>query len=436
MTLSRWARLLAGLALILPPAASASALYGVKDLGSLGGDRSGSTGLSADAHVVGYSAVPGEGFVHGFVAGPAGMLDLGTLGGDQSLARDINRSGDVVGWAFTSTGERHAFLYRGGALEDLGTLGTAPVDAWAISDDDRVVGSYELDNHERAYVWQNGTMTDLGTLGGTDSRAYDINVNGDICGFARPLDNSQIHACLWQGGVPTDLGTLGGWASQAYDLNDYGKVVGWTMEVPNQISHGFVWTNGTLVDLGSLGGEYSAAFAVNNRGEVVGASTDASEQQRAVYCVGGPPWIDLNALIDPNAGWLLLNANDINEQGQIVGVGLYYGEEHAYLLTPLPALSVDPTAMSLEFLGAAPNPGPAGLRLRFTLPAPGHVTLRLFDVSGRAVRTLADATVGAGPRSLAWDGRDDSGAALGAGLYWAEFRCEARRFVARVTLLR
>src|SRR5690242_8604752 len=165
MSCYRRARLLAGLALLLPSAAPAAALYGIKDLGSLGGDRSGSMSLSPDAHVVGYSALPGEGFVHGFVAGPAGMQDLGTLGGDQSLARDINRTGDVVGWAFTSTGERHAFLYRGGALQDLGTLGTAPVDAFAISDDGHVVGSYELDNHERAYVWQNGVMTDLGTLG-------------------------------------------------------------------------------------------------------------------------------------------------------------------------------------------------------------------------------------------------------------------------------
>jgi hypothetical protein len=38
--------------------------------------------------------------------------------------------------------------------------------------------------------------------------------------------------------------------------------------------------------------------------------------------------------------------------------------------------------------------------------------VRVVDLTGRVVRTLA------GPSPLTWDGRDDSGRALGAGVYW------------------
>jgi probable HAF family extracellular repeat protein len=363
------------------------------------------------------------------------MRDIGTLGGDQSIARAINGLDHAVGWAFTGPGERHAFLLRNGEMLDLGTLSGEPVDAWGLNDHDDVVGSYEVGTYERAYVWRNGLMTDLGTLGGTDSRAYAINQHGDIAGFARPFDNSELHACVWHDGVPQDLGTLGGWASHAYDINDYGKVVGWTMEVPNHISHGYVWSNDVMVDLGSLGGPYSAAFAINNGGEVVGASTDELEQQRAVYCSGGPPWVDLNTRISSASGWLLTSANDINQSGQIVGVGLYNGQEHAYLLTPLPALTVDPKQLRLEFAGAAPNPFYGHTRLGFTLPLAGNVSLRIFDLAGRAVRTLAQGRFEAGSTGLEWDGRDEQGQRLGAGLYWARFESAGLSATARIALL-
>jgi len=51
------------------------------------------------------------------------MTDLGTLGGTESLARGINDSGQVVGYSATASGHWYAFLYYGGTMADLGTLG-------------------------------------------------------------------------------------------------------------------------------------------------------------------------------------------------------------------------------------------------------------------------------------------------------------------------
>ncbi len=66
------------------------------------------------------------------------MTDLGALGGNKSYAYDINDSGQVVGTAFTESA-KHAFLYDGGAMTDLGTLGVSSY-ANAINDSGQVVG--------------------------------------------------------------------------------------------------------------------------------------------------------------------------------------------------------------------------------------------------------------------------------------------------------
>ena len=43
--------------------------------------------------------------------------------------------------------------------------------------------------------------------------------------------------------------------------------------------------------------------------------------------------------------------------------------------------------------------------------------MRVFDVAGRTVRTLLRGVQPAGERVLAWDGRDDGGSPLSAGVY-------------------
>ena len=56
------------------------------------------------------------------------------------------------------------------------------------------------------------------------------------------------------------------------------------------------------------------------------------------------------------------------------------------------ATGVEGGTVPLQFaLGPTkPNPGSGARSLAFTIPARGHVTLRVFDVSGRAVATLYD----------------------------------------------
>jgi flagellar hook assembly protein FlgD len=66
-----------------------------------------------------------------------------------------------------------------------------------------------------------------------------------------------------------------------------------------------------------------------------------------------------------------------------------------------------------------PNPLRGGTQLAYSLPRAGAVTLRIYDVNGRARRTLEDGARSAGAHRIAWDGRDDAGRTLPSGSYFA-----------------
>ena len=69
-------------------------------------------------------------------------------------------------------------------------------------------------------------------------------------------------------------------------------------------------------------------------------------------------------------------------------------------------------------LEAFPNPFNPTLNLRYVLTSPGMVSLRVYDVSGRLVKTLQENhSELPGFHSIPWDGKDSSGKNLGSGVY-------------------
>jgi probable HAF family extracellular repeat protein len=92
--------------------------------------------------------------------------------------------------------------------------------------------------------------------------------------------------------------------------------------------------NYAVQDLGTLGGTTTSnAHGINNGDEVVGSS-DTSDGGQHAFLYSDGVMSDLNSLIPANSGWVLLEAQDINDNGHIVGTGFKDGSPHAFLLAP------------------------------------------------------------------------------------------------------
>jgi hypothetical protein len=69
-----------------------------------------------------------------------------------------------------------------------------------------------------------------------------------------------------------------------------------------------------------------------------------------------------------------------------------------------------------------PNPMATGAQIRYALPRPAQVDLRIYDVAGTLVRRLEDGVQPAGYRSSHWNGCDDRGRTVAPGVYYIRFR--------------
>jgi probable HAF family extracellular repeat protein len=188
----------------------------------------------------------------------------------------------------------------------------------------------------RIFRYRDFQVEDLGTFGGEDGVAVAVNDRGSVAGYfsSEPhADYAQHRSFLLSGGTLVAIGSLGGQLTTARDLNNREDVVG-DGDVGDGEHHAFLFSGGRLRDLGTLpGGRQSSAYAINERGDIVGVSEGSNRSARAVVIVDGV-MRDLNGLIPAGLGWVLTEARDINESGQIVGTGWRNGEQRGFLLTP------------------------------------------------------------------------------------------------------
>jgi hypothetical protein len=79
-------------------------------------------------------------------------------------------------------------------------------------------------------------------------------------------------------------------------------------------------------------------------------------------------------------------------------------------------------AAALAITGNHPNPFNPSTAIAFALGGTAATQLDIYDLSGRKVRTLVDATLDAGQHTVRWNGQDDAGRPLASGTYVARLR--------------
>jgi hypothetical protein len=112
------------------------------------------------------------------------------------------------------------------------------------------------------------------------------------------------------------------------------------------------------------------------------------------------------------------------------------GEAGASPVTAAPA-ATDP-ASSVRLLANRPNPFNPSTVIPIEAPAgtAGPVRVVIFDVTGRAVRTLAEEPLVSGRHLLTWDGLDAQGRPAASGVYFCRMEADGAAAVRRLVLVR
>jgi len=85
-----------------------------------------------------------------------------------------------------------------------------------------------------------------------------------------------------------------------------------------------------------------------------------------------------------------------------------------------------------RLLPATPNPFRSGAVVSFDLPEAGRVRVEVIDVRGRRVAVLGDALLPAGLHEIPWNGTDDEGRTVAAGVYFLRLRTAGAMAVQRL----
>jgi len=356
--------------------AVAQASYQVTDLGTLHDGYFGCTmGLNNHGWTeTQYGLLESGKLVKGRLAINVGgsTLDLGTLGGpnswDNPFGGEVNDRGELVGYSETSVPDPDGedvcgfgtglicrpFLWKNGHMSALPTLGGNNGQASAMNNHGQITGFAEngivdstcppnkTDNRiQLPVLWENGKAQALPTLiGDTDGEANAINDLGQAVGNTGTCGGATNHAVSWENGAASQLFDYGTFAL-AFGINDQGQIVGMVGSPETPTFYAALWQNGAITNLHTLPGDFAAiASGINNHGQVVGSTLDSSFNWSHAFIWQDGVMTDLGTMFPSTANLLPTMANQINERGQIVGMGTvlsgpHTGETHAFLATPV-----------------------------------------------------------------------------------------------------
>ena len=341
--------------------------YQVKYLDDLGGNSRGNS-VNNRSWIAGFSLFAGNAKRHAGLWRGGSLLDLGTLGGpdrNSSVAWPVKNSvGIISGISQTSTpepnGERWScsaffggqsgyvclgFVWQNNTMKALPPLpGGNNSFATGSNNTGRIVGWAENGVHDptcvapqvlqfRPVVWGPGgnQAKELPLIAGdTSGAATAINHRGQIVGISGICDQAvgrytAKHAVLWDDGDLTDLGNLGAqlWITPMA-INQHGDVVGFgatdSSDLDGDFLHAFIWTRkGGIKRIDPLPGDVlSQATGINERSQVVGSSCNAGGACQG-FLWQNNVIKNLNSLVAPGFNGLIINAQDINDRGEITG---------------------------------------------------------------------------------------------------------------------
>ncbi len=84
----------------------------------------------------------------------------------------------------------------------------------------------------------------------------------------------------------------------------------------------------------------------------------------------------------------------------------------------------------------APNPVSNSATITYTTTQRGFVSLKIYDASGRLVRTLVNGTEHAGRKTIRWDGKGNDGQDVAAGIYFCQLTLQSKTVCEKLVVVR
>jgi hypothetical protein len=358
---------------IVSGATATTPQYQIYDIGVIdpGDDASQGFGVSHGGIAVGRSIRTGgsQAFTWTINGGIVGLPNL--AGRSQAVSNSANDTGVVVGTAASTLfgTDRLPVIWQNGAVSQLPfppgeTLG----DANSVNASSVAVGSVDAGTLQRGVIYSGGSgtiITQTTANGCFFLTAFGINDPGRVVGQGIDPNNAARNVgIVYDIGQNTafEVGALPGLnGALAFGVSNTGYVAGSSML--NQGSGlPFIWSDqGGMVAIPlATGTSEGSARAVNSSGWVVGNDSSAFS---IPFLYDGTNTYRLADLIPPGSGWdLSMNtsssADGINDNGVIVGTGVYNGDVHAYAMVPV-APTPTPTPSPTPTATPTPTPTPA-----------------------------------------------------------------------------
>jgi hypothetical protein len=172
----------------------------------------------------------------------------------------------------------------------------------------------------------------------------------------------------------------------------------------------------------------------------VGTTPGAGDVMSAMSLANGRRQVVRMGNVNHNRSWtLLLPPGTYYWSVQAVDAafaGGPFASEQTLVVPTVDVPTVPGARASLAVRAIEPNPSVGRTVIEFELPRAARATLRVFDVSGRTVRTLSDATWSAGRHQIAWNGDAENGASVRPGVYLVTIEAEGARAQRRLVRLR
>lgn len=111
-----------------------------------------------------------------------------------------------------------------------------------------------------------------------------------------------------------------------------------------------------------------------------------------------------------------------------------FGTTGVFFISSVPDLSGVPTAISIN--GLIPNPFNPSITISFNVGQSGTVELNIFDLTGRLITRLVSQEFKIGQYSRQWDGRDNKGSMMPAGVYLVRINNGTTTDSKKVTLVK